>query len=515
MSAYWNAVQACVWIATRDEREVGVIQTGDTLFVTDDVVSNRSLRDASYHQVMTATVAGEPVELTVWNARLLLAEACGLGAVVMLGRKRAKGDLEAIPAIAWGHLEIRDHDRFGVVAASPDMFDGEALWWDELRVSSAGIQRQWPLPRRRRSAIAHEWGHGRDDRPDSVGEAAWHKRRWRLVKHVQPTSLELGPDGLPNSVEVTLVDAWSWLAFGKAIPHTSWMEDAQLADAELELDAARKAVALSLRSFRQARADLARLEEGAPSPTSPAYTVGVVYRAAAMSAQQANERMQDALKKFSNLVSAWLLIQATFKEIHERRGLTVSDQGLLNSLSQEAEQALLHAFLSGDLVCLGRSRSDGAGWKPLPLDCFRWPVSIRVNHNILEPAPGASVDDHRAIAEYVSTWGDLRVNKAALLSWHSARLAAHAPLLATETQQAVKRGRRRKWDWDSAMAHYAAHLASDPDGLPDIQADAERWVADWFAKRSNGDSPPITEIRQRVIQPIYAASRAVGNSKRA
>lgn len=377
------------------------------------------------------------------------------------------------------------------------------------------MQRQWPLPRRRRSAIAHEWGHGWDDRPDSVGEAAWHKRRWRLVKHVQPTSLELGPDGLPNSVEVTLVDAWSWLAFGKAIPHTSWMEDAQLADAESELDAARKAVALSLRSFRQARADLARLEEGAPSPTSPAYTVGVVYRAAAMSAQQANERMQGALKKFSNLVSAWLLIQATFKEIHERRGLTVSDQGLLDSLGREAEQALLNAFLSGDLVCLGQSRTDGAGWKPLPLDCFRWPVSIRANHNKLEPAPSASVDDHKAIAEHVSTWFDLRVNKGALISWRSARIDPQAPSSEIECEPASRRGRRPKWDWDGAKAHYAAHLASDPDGLPAIQADAEKWVADWFAKSNKGDSPPITEIRQRVIQPIYAASRAVGNSKRA
>lgn len=281
MSAYWNAVQACVWIATRDEREVSRIQTSDTLFVTDDVIANRSLRDASYHLVMAATMDGERVQLTTWAARLLLSEACGLGAIVMLGRKRAKGDMEAIPATAWGHLEIRDHDRFGVIAASPDKFDGGALWWDELRVPSKEVQRQWPFPRQRRSAVAHEWGQGWDDRPDSVGEAAWHERRWRLVKHVQPTALELGPDGLPNAPEVTLVDAWSWLAFGKAIPHTSWMEDTQLAGAESELDAARKAVALSLRSFRQARADLARLEEGAPSPTSPAYSVGVVYRAAA------------------------------------------------------------------------------------------------------------------------------------------------------------------------------------------------------------------------------------------
>jgi hypothetical protein len=69
-------------------------------------------------------------------------------------------------------------------------------------------------------------------------------------------------------------------------------------------------------------------------------------------------------------------------------------------------------------------------------------------------------------------------------------------------------GRRPKWNWDGAKAAFAAYLALDPDGLPQIQADAERWVADWFANSNNGDSPPMQEIRSRVVAPVYGAARS-------
>lgn len=65
MSTYWNAVQACVWIATRDERLVARVRNIDTLYVTDETISNGSLYEASHHVVIEATLAHKPVSLTV------------------------------------------------------------------------------------------------------------------------------------------------------------------------------------------------------------------------------------------------------------------------------------------------------------------------------------------------------------------------------------------------------------------------------------------------------------------
>lgn len=88
-----------------------------------------------------------------------------------------------------------------------------------------------------------------------------------------------------------------------------------------------------------------------------------------------------------------------------------------------------------------------------------------------------------------------------------------APL--SEDNSGVRLGRKPKWDWPGAMAAYAAHLAQDADGLPEKQAEAEKWVQEWFLENSgDDDAPPITEIRTRVAGPIYKASRKVGNSKK-
>lgn len=72
-------------------------------------------------------------------------------------------------------------------------------------------------------------------------------------------------------------------------------------------------------------------------------------------------------------------------------------------------------------------------------------------------------------------------------------------------------GRRPKWDWDGAKAAFAAHLAVDPDGLPAIQADAETWVAEWFARGNSGSTPAVSEIRSKVVSPVYQAARSASS----
>jgi hypothetical protein len=90
------------------------------------------------------------------------------------------------------------------------------------------------------------------------------------------------------------------------------------------------------------------------------------------------------------------------------------------------------------------------------------------------------------------------------------------PAVTDVADQDLRRGGRpQKWDWKGAAAAYAAHLGRHADGLPAKQADAEQWVAKWFCERHpQGESPPITEIRTRVVAPIYQADREVGNRQR-
>lgn len=65
-------------------------------------------------------------------------------------------------------------------------------------------------------------------------------------------------------------------------------------------------------------------------------------------------------------------------------------------------------------------------------------------------------------------------------------------------------GRPPTWDWEGAMIEIV-QLANRPDGLPEKQADLERHLAEWFARRT-GSHPVESEIRKRVAR-IYQAIR--------
>jgi hypothetical protein len=87
------------------------------------------------------------------------------------------------------------------------------------------------------------------------------------------------------------------------------------------------------------------------------------------------------------------------------------------------------------------------------------------------------------------------------LSWSAVTLDLAAP--ARPRRPA---GRPAQWDWAAALA-YLTVLADRPDGLPEKQAEAERLVAQWFAARSDGESPTESAIRAHVA-PIYQLRRS-------
>jgi hypothetical protein len=73
---------------------------------------------------------------------------------------------------------------------------------------------------------------------------------------------------------------------------------------------------------------------------------------------------------------------------------------------------------------------------------------------------------------------------------------------------ARKRGRPKKWDWEAALAHVAAVLSRDPDGLPEgrgAQAKIERVIADWFVETA-GEAPSEGEVRNRARLVFDSAS---------
>ncbi len=143
LPVWWNIAQACVWAATREQDFVDRVWTRDSRFSTSSTISSRSLIEASIDVCMEQVARGGKSTPTVSDAQSLIAAACAAGTLSMFGRKCGGGDLEKIPQETWAILQIRDHDRFGVIAASPDMSDNRASWWDELRVLRDEVQKLW------------------------------------------------------------------------------------------------------------------------------------------------------------------------------------------------------------------------------------------------------------------------------------------------------------------------------------------------------------------------------------
>ena len=87
--------------------------------------------------------------------------------------------------------------------------------------------------------------------------------------------------------------------------------------------------------------------------------------------------------------------------------------------------------------------------------------------------------------------------------WRSVMVRAASDILGVSEKPLLATGRKRKWDWDGAMAYLVAQ-ANHPDGLPPLQADVERLVADYFERRNDGVAPTESLIREKV-QLIYGA----------
>ncbi|MGQ0583112.1 MAG: hypothetical protein ACT4O6_14340 [Reyranella sp.] len=324
----------------------------------------------------------------------------------MWGRKHGDKAHTAIPAGQWDTLEIVDQRKVGAIAKPANHLAHPHENWGELVVRAFDVLRHWPLSRKRKTIDFNDWSY----RLDSIAEVAWAARRRRDVSNSPMKQVELTSDGLPNALEVTLVEAWSWCAFGRALPPSVWQEEALLSSADEAYASARDHLAHCWWKYRHASTDkkmgLADDEEKSRN-----------HQVATMMVGSALEGKKEALRKLALSVSAQKLIGATYEFARETQHIEPDDKDFEQRSSNISERKLFEAFQRGELECLGRKNLDVPQWEPLPKDYFRLPIELRINHNILETAKRGSVDDHKLIAAHVSTWSDLRVSVDRLRMW--------------------------------------------------------------------------------------------------
>jgi len=398
MRSLWTITQACTWIATKDERLVNVV-SGEDLVEGDITVSARTpLPDDD---------SSRPSSARVSEALPILLEALKSGAIQCYGRAQGTGNPAEIPAEMWSAV-IADPSIASELSAPKGRLINGQTWWDLLRVWDMQAMMLWRRPRRRQSANIYAM----DFLPDSLGEAIWKERRQRMLAGQAPMDLVVGADGLPDRGDVTLVEALSWRALGKALPVAAWSADMKLEQADEAYAQARNDYANALYRFREARRQMKASGERHPSEPT------VIGRGvAAKMAVESREREKAALAEFRLQASWRQLVYDVYEEVRTKQNFPADDMNFAQRLADRAEQELFSAFLRGELVCLGRKDAIVPAWEALPKDYFRFPIGIRLNHNILEPMDQASIDDHKMIMEHIANWVDLRVGVADLRRW--------------------------------------------------------------------------------------------------
>jgi hypothetical protein len=137
--AWWSCVQACTWIATRDEDLTARAEKFKSLARADDYIG---LRAAAYG------VMYRPELYISGGAAETLAASCRRGEIAALGRRDDDGDLQAISLDDWRNLDIIDAGEPRGALTRPLRADRlgakTATWWSCLFFEAAEVRRCWP-----------------------------------------------------------------------------------------------------------------------------------------------------------------------------------------------------------------------------------------------------------------------------------------------------------------------------------------------------------------------------------
>jgi hypothetical protein len=175
----WNPVQACLWIARRDESAVASLRSNHTFAelawaaVLDDSDPKAPVIEPgmTYLKLWKALDAMPQKAKSTWigNAQRELLRACYHGALKMTGRRLSGGSSQEIPAPAFHGMEFYDElphhiagefenershilvERLsslekggGVLMSLPDVARNAADCWIDLRLQADQVRSVWP-----------------------------------------------------------------------------------------------------------------------------------------------------------------------------------------------------------------------------------------------------------------------------------------------------------------------------------------------------------------------------------
>jgi hypothetical protein len=146
MSAFtlWNAPQACLWIASRDEAQVGGLKERHTF------AELAMETEVAWDYVDDPEVL-PPVPGWIVTSQIELLGACVRGTINLMGRPSSGGVSENIPgpACATARFFCTHRDR-GECLGPPGTPPG--VYWTDLQVAAEDVRRIWPADRSADSA---------------------------------------------------------------------------------------------------------------------------------------------------------------------------------------------------------------------------------------------------------------------------------------------------------------------------------------------------------------------------
>jgi hypothetical protein len=143
--SFWNATQAAVWIASRDQVATEASRSDTTIIAAENRVANSAVPNSEIPLPSVSEAISE------------LVSKCATGDIIMIGRRHGTGSPEPLDAHNWAYLQIRDApQRDGVVAVIPEPTPRPVryfpTWWGDLRLSASDVQDAWPpLSRRKKN----------------------------------------------------------------------------------------------------------------------------------------------------------------------------------------------------------------------------------------------------------------------------------------------------------------------------------------------------------------------------
>jgi hypothetical protein len=144
----WTVPMACIWAATRDHKAVERVELDKPdderwLLVDGKLPFHAGAHVMAWHSHLFTQAALEPLP-RLGVALRQLQDLAARGEVIVRGILRDQGNTIAIPADAWGNLQIESSRSARGLVAAPPGYHPSGSWWSRLRVLPGDMLKIWP-----------------------------------------------------------------------------------------------------------------------------------------------------------------------------------------------------------------------------------------------------------------------------------------------------------------------------------------------------------------------------------